>query len=212
MCSKGFSWRSIPSSCPGLTCRSCTSSSKGVNNVSDFGSSPCMNNFGSNISAVLKWVNAREACECTSAKIHFVPIEFQRENSYWLRKTHLLSKGLYLWSVTKELLPLFLSHLFNNLCSFCVLHNEGGNNYMCLCWQWVLLFLFQMETAAHSPANIYLCYTSFSSLSACSQEKVRKWKGCYCSFRYLFMNWTFLDTLNWVGVVLGFFFFGERTF
>lgn len=61
-----------------------------------------------------------------------------------------------------------LSYLFNNVGSFYILHSEGGNNYMPLWWQLVLLLLLQMETATNSPANIYL-YASFSSLSVYSQ-------------------------------------------
>lgn len=56
-----------------------------------------------------------------------------------------------------------LPHLFHNLCPFCILHNEGGNNYM-----WVLL-LFQMETATNALTNISLCCVIL--LSVCSQEK-----------------------------------------
>lgn len=86
-----------------------------------------------------------------------------------------------------------LSYLFNNLCSFCILYNEGGNNSMSadsgFCsssskWKQQLI----------PPVNIYLCYVSFSSLAVYSQEKVRKWKGLCWSFRHLFMNRTFLDT------------------
>ena len=99
----------------------------------------------------------------------FVLIEFKRQNSYWLRRKPLIIQKFVFMICFKGAPPFFSSihsYLFNNFCSFCILHNEGGNNYMLLWWQLVLLLFLQMETATNFPANIYLWYASFSSLSA----------------------------------------------
>lgn len=134
---------------------------KNMDKVSNLGSSPCKNNFGSSISAVLEW----SVCQ-RSLKFSQQLTELKRQNSYWSRRNPLIIQQLLFMICFREgPLPFSspFSYLLNNFCSCCVLHSEGGNNYMPLWWQLVLLLLLEMETATNSLANIYLWYVSFSS-------------------------------------------------